>query len=83
MKYLIDYNNMKAGGTWIERFCPLCGIALNMSRYLDEKSTIDIIKKDIEYINAKRKLSKSQKKKSIDEIELKNQVKLRKILFLI
>lgn len=43
-----------------------------MSRYLDEKSTIDIIKKDIEYINAKRKLSKSQKKKSIDEIELKN-----------
>ncbi len=74
MKYLIDYNktnNIKGGGSWIERFCPLCGIALNMSSYLDEKLTIDLLKEDIEYINAKRKLSNSQKKKSINEINLK------------
>ena len=79
MKYLIDYNesnNMKGGmaTAWVERFCPLCGIALNMSRILDEKKEkfwAELAKKDIEDINAKRKLSKSQKKKSIDEINLK------------
>ena len=58
MKYLIEYNesnNMKGSGawSWVERFCPLCGIALNMSRYFDEKHTIDLLKEDIEYLNGR------------------------------
>ena len=73
MKYLINYgtcNNMKGGGSgFIERFCPLCGISFNMN--LNEKFMIDLIKEDIEAINEKKNLSKSQKKNSIDKINLK------------